>query len=180
MRALTQAADVNIAAISYHFGGKEGLLEAVAGLAIDAVNTERAKALDALLAQGSPTVGDLVDAFVGYGLGLGRDQPGGEAVSRFVGRVVFDPQPIMRKHFAHHVSSVEGRYLRAIQDAAPHLDGDESEFRFRAMIALLATYQAGSLKDLSPDPRAVPVSREREEQLLRRCARQLFAASGDA
>ena len=52
LRALTTEADVNLAAVNYHFGSKERLFEAVLARLIAPINAERLARLDALEAKG--------------------------------------------------------------------------------------------------------------------------------
>ncbi|MBC6445969.1 TetR/AcrR family transcriptional regulator [Actinokineospora xionganensis] len=150
MRAVTEAAGANIAAVNYHFGSKEGLLRAVVRRAMAVVNDERARVLDELEAAGEPTADDLVHAFVTTGAGLlERQGPRGTQVARFIGRVIFDPSPTMRELFATAVDDVEGRYLRALQRALPHLSPNQVAFRFACMIGMLGLHQTGALAGLA-------------------------------
>src|ERR687898_3414167 len=48
MRALTTSAGVNLAAVNYHFGSKDALIEAVFRRRLDPMNAERIAALDGL------------------------------------------------------------------------------------------------------------------------------------
>ena len=48
LRAVTQAAGVNLAAVNYHFGSKTGLLFAVVERRVNPVNAERLRLLDTL------------------------------------------------------------------------------------------------------------------------------------
>ena len=51
MRMITAEAKVNLAAVNYHFGSKEGLMCAVFRRRLDGLNSERLAVLDALEAQ---------------------------------------------------------------------------------------------------------------------------------
>jgi AcrR family transcriptional regulator len=143
LRALTEAAGTNIAAVNYHFGSKEGLLRAVIDRTMRVTNTERARRLDELeAAQETPTVEELVRAFCEPGMEL-LDQHGrsGPAVARFLGRVVAEPDPGVRQIFAEQVDSVEGRFLTALNRALPDLDEDGVEFAYTSMLGMLSMRQ---------------------------------------
>ncbi|TDC69957.1 TetR/AcrR family transcriptional regulator [Streptomyces hainanensis] len=153
LRAVTEAAGVNVAAVNYHFGSKEGLLRAVVARAMGSVNAERGRRLDELTAAGGvPGAADLVRIFVETGASLVRRHgPRGPRVARLIGRVVCEPDPQIRRLFADEVSPVEGRYLQALTAALPELPPEDVAFRYRAMIGLLALHQSGTLSGLSPD-----------------------------
>ncbi|WP_420000072.1 TetR/AcrR family transcriptional regulator [Streptomyces boninensis] len=168
LRAVTEAAQANIAAVNYHFGSKDGLLRAVVGRTMAPVNAERERLLDQLTAKGAkPGVDELVRAFVETGAHVVRRQGRRERdVARFLGRVMFETDPAVRRVFADEVDPVEGRYLAALIEALPKLPPDDVTFRYRAMVGLLALHQTGALADLagpSADaPRLQAVQREIE------------------
>src|SRR5689334_23896660 len=54
LRALTAAADVNLAAVNYHFGGKEELFQAVLTRRLDPMNQERVELLTRLERKAAP------------------------------------------------------------------------------------------------------------------------------
>lgn len=152
LRTLTDAASANVAAVNYHFGSKEGLFRAVVERAMASVNDERLRLLEELRASGhEPTVEELVRAFVTTGASIvDRSGERGPAIARFLGRVMSDADPAIRRLFGTEVAPVEGQYLDALQAALPQLPRDEVAFRYRSMVGLLGLYQSGSLSDLHP------------------------------
>ncbi|MGO4750691.1 TetR family transcriptional regulator, partial [Streptomyces sp. 2MCAF27] len=106
LRTVTVAAEANVAAVNYHFGSKEGLLRAVVERAMAAVNGERLRLLEELRAPGDrqPTVEELVRAFVMTGARLvERSGERGVSVARFLGQVMSEPDPAIRRLFATEV-----------------------------------------------------------------------------
>jgi AcrR family transcriptional regulator len=161
LRAVTEAARANVAAVNYHFGSKEGLLRAVVARAVTPVNEERGRLLDEM----GPAAGaeELIRTFVSTGMNLvERHGERGAQVARFIGRVICDPSPDMRALFAEEVSGVEGRYLLALQAALPELAPDEVSFRFTSMIGLLGLYQSGAFVGIEPQGAALDESRDVE------------------
>ena len=67
LREITKLADVNLAAVNYHFGSKDGLLKEVVNECIEPINAERIRLLDAAesAAGGQPLVlRDLIHIFI--------------------------------------------------------------------------------------------------------------------
>lgn len=65
LREITAKAEANVAAVNYHFGSKENLIDAVMGRHARPINEERIARLDLLLARESPpTVREVADAFL--------------------------------------------------------------------------------------------------------------------
>ncbi|QYN33099.1 TetR family transcriptional regulator [Pseudonocardia sp. DSM 110487] len=141
LRALTESARTNIAAVNYHFGSKDGLLRAVIDRAMRPVNDERRRRLDELEARPRPpSAADLVRAFVEPGAGLADRAD----VARFLGRVLGEPDPKVRQLFADQVDPVEGRYLTALARALPELGDADVRFAYTSMVGLLGLHQSGT------------------------------------
>src|SRR5256885_9089128 len=74
MRLLTAKAGVNLAAVNYHFGSKDALIEAVFHRRLDPMNVARTADLDKLEAsEAAPTPEAIIPAFITPGLRLMAD-----------------------------------------------------------------------------------------------------------
>ena len=138
LRALTTEADVNLAAVNYHFGSKDRLFEAVLARLIAPINAERLARLDALEAKGQPTVEALIDAFVGPALRLAND-PHRSGIARvLLGRCLSSPDEQMRTLLLRLFGGVLERFIAAFALALPHLDNDEILWRMFFMIGVMS------------------------------------------
>lgn len=148
LRAITVAADANIAAVNYHFGSKEALLRAAVARATAPVNAERRRRLDELEAAGSPAAADLIRAFVepGFDVVLRRGERA-PAVARFIGRMAFDPSRRIRDLSAVEADPVGGRYLAALQAALPMAAPEAVAFGYVNMLGLVALHQSQVLQE---------------------------------
>ncbi|HYL25936.1 MAG TPA: TetR family transcriptional regulator, partial [Burkholderiales bacterium] len=78
MRLLTAKAEVNLAAVNYHFGSKHALVEAVFRRRLDPMNAARLAELDKLeAAERLPQPEGIIRAFIAPGLRLMEDAKGG-------------------------------------------------------------------------------------------------------
>lgn len=106
---------------------------------------------------------ELVRAFVVTGASIVEHSgERGATVARFLGRVMSEPDPAIRRLFGSQVGPAEGQYLDAIQAALPQLPPDEVAFRYRAMVGLLGLHQAGNLGDLHPGHPSTPTEEDTE------------------
>ena len=93
VRAITDLAGANLAAVGYHFGSKAELLAAVARRVIEPINAAQCAGLDRLLARTpDPSAAELVAAFAGP---LFDEMPagdeGGARTSRLIVTIITDP-----------------------------------------------------------------------------------------
>ena len=134
IRAITDLAGANLAAVGYHFGSKaESSLAAVARRVIEPINAAQCAGLDRLLAR-TPhlrTV-ELVAAFAGP---LFDEMPGGDEggarTSRLIVTIITDPAEEMRNWTGPAEDTVRDRYLEAFARALPGLPQEELWFRLR-------------------------------------------------
>src|SRR5438046_2512014 len=98
MRQLTTKAGVNLAAVNYHFGSKDALIEAVFRRRLDPMNAARIAALDELeKSSRSPAPEAIIRAFIGQSLRMIEDtRSGGRNFIRLLGRSYTEPSKPIR------------------------------------------------------------------------------------
>jgi AcrR family transcriptional regulator len=137
LRNITTEADVNLAAVNYHFGSKEKLIAAVFSRRLEPMNRERIALLDALEARGAPNSRDLVaivEAFVGPPLRMSRDpERGGPAFMRLMGHAMTQPSDQIRQLLTEQFRDVGLRFIAAIQRCVPELPEAEAVWRLLFM-----------------------------------------------
>lgn len=148
LRTLTARARVNLAAVHYHFGGKEELAKAVLARRIAPINAERLRRLDDAVAPASsrnPTATSILRAFVEPVL-LCKDLAAPNAMCRVFGRILVEQPPFLRPFLKQQFGEVARRFVHALAQAVPHLDQDELWWRLHFVIGAMAhTLQNGHL-----------------------------------
>jgi len=145
LREITTLAKANLAAVNYHFGGKDGLLEAVFARRLRPVNRERLVLLDAFEREAGDApvpleqilYANLMPPFRSLEL-LGE---AGERFMRIVARINADPGNALHEVFVRQFDEIRTRYLAALSRSLPELDAEEIERRFQyTLAAMLHTF----------------------------------------
>lgn len=148
MRQITTDAGVNLAAVNYHFGSKEALIQEVFKRRLDQLNEERLRALDALegAAAGKPVKpAKIVDAFFGTLLRVAKDDPsGGATFLKLLGRTLTEPSEFIRAFLSHEYEHVLNRYKSALFKALPGVPRKEILWRFHFMLGATSYAIAGT------------------------------------
>jgi AcrR family transcriptional regulator len=142
MRLLTSTARVNLAAVNYHFGSKDALIEALFQRRLDPMNAERVAALDTLEQQAGEQAlapEQIIRAFIGASLRMIEDaQAGGRNFIRLLGRTYTEPAKQIRAIIGRlHAPAME-RFKSAFAKALPEVPLDELVWRMHFMFGTLS------------------------------------------
>jgi len=138
MREMAEKASVNQGLITYYFGTKEGLFEAVFKRRGLELSQKRNALLDALLAQPSPpSVSDLIRAFVQPQFDLKKSGQAGMAFVRIQARLHNEPEELAFRLRREVYDSSAKRYIHALCEVLPHIPAADVHHR---MMFLVGTY----------------------------------------
>ncbi|WP_374481136.1 TetR/AcrR family transcriptional regulator [Zoogloea sp.] len=147
MRQITGDAGVNLAAVNYHFGSKESLMQEVFRRRLDWLNEERMRILDELEreAAGKPLKpSQIVDGFFGTLLRLADNEArGGMTFLRLLGRTLTEPSEFIHSFLAQEYRVVIERYKTALFKALPDVPKAEIVWRFHFMLGATSYAIAG-------------------------------------
>ena len=129
LRQVTSRADVNIAAVNYHFGSKENLVNEVFRRRMDEMSTARLAALKEAVEQHPGELEPILAAFVEPALALAQDRHGGGAFVRVVARAYAEKNEKLRKFLSDHYGHVLREFAKAIAKTVPGLSKEELYWR---------------------------------------------------
>ena len=142
IRQITKAADVNIAAVNYHFGSKEELLHAVFKRRVEPINAERVKTLLALQEEkkgGEPDLEQVMRAFLEPAFRCAQFQGSqGAKFLQLVGRMHSETNEQLRGAFFQLFDEVVRHFGPAFKHVLPHLSPEEIIWRVHFVIGSLA------------------------------------------
>ncbi len=143
VRKITAKAEVNLAAVHYHFRSKEALLEAVILRRAEPANRERLALLNACELEavgGRPSLEGVLRAFLKPSIRTAVDPSlGGAVFMRLVGRLHAEGN-VLARVLASHFLPVLQRFEAALRRALPELPPEE--LYWRVHLAIGATTQA--------------------------------------
>lgn len=137
LRDITTEADVNLAAVNYHFQSKESLIDAVISRRVEPVNRERFQMLAA--AGPDATVEQILLAFLSPLLNQNVS-----AVAPLMGRVLATPDVFLVQLFKKHMVALVQRFTLAMAKALPELTETEVMWRLNFTAGAMAHVMARS------------------------------------
>jgi len=142
MRLLTTRAEVNLAAVNYHFGSKDALIEALFRRRLDPMNAARIATLEKLETEagGRALAAEaIIRAFVGESLRMIEDaKGGGRNFIRLLGRTYTEPSKPIRVLIGQLYAPTMERYKAAFERALPQMPREELVWRMHFMFGTLS------------------------------------------
>jgi len=126
LRAITGEAGVNLAAVNYHFGSKEALLQAVFERRLVPLNEVRMRMLDDVGKRAreegrKPDVRAVLTAFVEPTIRFRESTPGFDNVVTLVARAIIEPDATQRGIFHNLMMPVFERIFSLLKEANPDM-----------------------------------------------------------
>jgi AcrR family transcriptional regulator len=148
LRQITGAAEVNLAAVNYHFGSKEELIHEVFRRRLTWLNQQRLQELDRLEteAAGKPLKpSQILEVFFGVALKMAADtKGGGRNFMRLLGHTYSKPSEFVRGFLAEEYAAVIARFRAALIKALPGVPREEILWRFHFMLGAMSYAIAGT------------------------------------
>ena len=141
LRAITEAAGANVAAVSYHFGSKETLVRAAIEESLDRLVQEQ---IDGLRALEDPTLDQIAETWTRPVVRAIAASPCREQLfMRVVGRTLSTCTGERRAQVTEQSSAAEKELVAALAKVVPGADEAELRFRAAAVGAVLNFVTAG-------------------------------------
>ncbi len=152
LRTITGMADVNLAAVNYHFGSKKSLIQAVFSHFLTPFCREldqRLRLMEASLQpKAAPSAEDLLRILLeslATSISALDDKP--EKFMRLLGLAYTQSQDHLRQYLNDHFGATYNHYIDWLKRAAPHLDAIEFYWRINFILGA-CIFTIGSFESL--------------------------------
>jgi AcrR family transcriptional regulator len=136
LRSITRACDANIAAIHYHFGSKEVLLDRIFDRRSAAINEERLRLL-ASCRRGkgrAAMVEQILEAYLRPSIALPNADEGTRRFMRLRAVIAHEQAELSRMLIAKYFNDVSNRFIEALQAELSNLSDEDVFWRFHFLL----------------------------------------------
>jgi AcrR family transcriptional regulator len=142
LRQLTASAGVNLAAVNYHFGSKEKLVEQVFKRRLDALNQHRLAELAKVAGQPGTTLEDVLAAYIRPALELSHEG-NGSLFMRVLARAFAEHDDTLRQFLSENYGHVMRQFTAEFARLLPHLEKAELYWRIDLVTGALTHAMSG-------------------------------------
>ena len=130
VRDITQGAGANVAAINYHFGSRNGLVDAVVERFVIPIEEDRLVALGKIEAEGDPSLEEIMGAFLQPLLVRVKESELSEQLFfKLIARCTTQPSDLFPPKLRGLIEQVVQRFTAAVQKALPDLSAQSILWR---------------------------------------------------
>lgn len=151
LRTISTDAKTNLAAVNYHFGNKEKLIEMMLERRLDNLFHLRTKMLDELDSRRTKpcNLKQILEAFISPALTMSSDNhQGGKRFMQVLARAYAEKSEYLHNLLSKRYADVIKRFAIAIQKSTPHLDDSIVFWRFHfimgSLVYVMADFGASS------------------------------------
>lgn len=136
VRSITRACGVNIAAIHYHFGSKEVLLEQIFAKRSAAINNARFRLLEACRPghDRPPMLEQILEAYLRPSLVLPNGDVGARRFMRLRAILAHEQADLSKNLISKHFNHVSGTFIGALMKVLDHLPARGVYWRFHFLL----------------------------------------------
>ena len=142
LRAITEAADANVASVSYHFGSKDALVSAAIEQSLEQLVQDQ---IDRMRALEDPTLEDIAAAWAGPVVCAISASPCREQIfMRVIGRTLASCSSERRAQVSAQSARAEDELVYELARVMPDVDQEELRFRTASVAAILNFVTSGA------------------------------------
>jgi AcrR family transcriptional regulator len=136
LRSITRACGVNIAAVHYHFGSKEVLLEQIFAKRCAAINDARFRLLATCRAGigRPPRLEQILEAYLRPSLALPNGDEGARRFMRLRAVLAHEQAELSKNLIATHFNAVSGTFIDALVKELTHVSAVDVFWRFHFLL----------------------------------------------
>ena len=141
LREVTNEANVNLAAVNYHFGSKTNLMRSLIRERFEPINRIRLQLLDARITAHAPRpvpLTEIYDAlFRPLFTGMESAPANDTTLMQIIGRALTEPADFMRSLHKEFFAELSMRFMAEIQRSCPELTQEQLQYRFFLSISTM-------------------------------------------